>query len=139
MSEFTSEEIEGITKAIAQEPSKSKDIPLREPGSYGPISKVLFSAFEEEPKERDMTPLTEKEKSDWGHLKVDLEVVFGSTKIPLKELASLEEGCLLPLDQLGDEKVEIFANGKRIARGEIVALEDHFGVQITSFEDKAKS
>ena len=138
MSEFTSEEIEGITKAIAQEPAKSKEIPLREPGSYGPISKVLFSSLEGEEKGREMTPLTEKEKSDWAHLKVDLEVVYGTTKIPLGELASLEEGCLLPLDQLEEEKVEIYANGKRIARGEIVALEDHFGVQITSFEEKAK-
>ena len=99
------------------------------------IAKVEFSQVAERTEVQRPAPLTDQEKSKWADLKVDLEVVYGRAKIPLRELATLEQGSLLPLDQLADEKVEIFANGKRVAYGEVVLADGHFGVQITSFEE----
>lgn len=133
MSEFSSEEIEGIIKAMSQEPpSEEKKIPLRPPGSYGSISRIAFTPVEGE-KPRPLPELTDKERSDFESLKAHIEVVYGRTKLSLKELAALEEGSLLPLDDLCDDLVDILINGKKIGRGEIVAVDGQFGVKIVSF------
>lgn len=108
------------------------------PSTKERVSKIEFSPVSEEMESRRLTPLTDQEKAKWADLKVDLEVVYGRAKIPLRELARLAKGSLLPLDQFADEKVEIYANGKRIGFGEVVLADGHFGVQITAFEENVK-
>lgn len=137
MSEFTVDEIEGIVKALSQAPpSPEEKIPLLPPGSYGPPTKVAFTPIEGE-RPRPLSSLTEKELSSLGLLKAKIEVVFGQAKLTLKEVAALEEGSLLPLNELCDDLVDIYANDERFARGEIVAVDGHFGVKIVSFLQKA--
>ena len=135
MSEFTPDELEGIVKAMSQkkltEEEKSK-VPLRPAGSYGKITKVAFSPLLGETP-RPMAELSGKELSELEDLKAHIEVVFGSTTLSLKELAGLETGSLLPLEDLCDDLVDIYANGLKVARGEVVAVENHFGVKIVSF------
>src|SRR5262249_6951823 len=127
--------IEGIVKAMSQklptEEEKAK-VPLRPAGSYGKISKVSFSPIMGETP-RPLAELTSKETGAWHDLKVPIEVVFGKTRLTLKELTALEIGSLLPLDELCDDLVDIYASGARIARGEIVAVDGQFGVKIISF------
>ncbi|MCC5832304.1 MAG: FliM/FliN family flagellar motor switch protein [Chlamydiales bacterium] len=134
MSEFTPDEIEGIVKAISQEPSEEEGgkIPVLPPGSYGPISKVAFTPISGE-KPRPLSLLSEKERSSFEHLKAHVEVVFGKTKLTLKELAALEEGSLLPLDELCDDLVDIYVNHIKIGRGEVVTVDGRYGVKIISF------
>lgn len=133
MSEFTVDEIEGIVKALSQEtPSPEEKIPFLPPGSYGPPTKVAFAPIEGE-RPRPLNSLTEKEISSLGSLKATIEVIFGQTKLSLNELAALEQGSLLPLNDLCDDLVDIYANGERIARGEVVAVDGRFGVKIVSF------
>jgi len=135
MSEFTPDEIEGIVKAMSQEAPSEEKIPLLPPGSYGTVSKVAFTPIEGE-KPRPLSELTEKELSDFETLKAHIEVVFGKTKLTLKELAALEEGSLLPLDDLCDDLVDIYVNGTKIGRGEVVAVDGQFGVKIICFAQK---
>lgn len=134
MSEFTPEEIEGIVKALSQEPPREEGgkIPLLPPGSYGSISKVAFSPIEGE-KPRSLSDLTNRAINDFENLKAQVEVVFGKTKLTLKELAALEEGSLLILDDLCDDLVDIYVNGIKVGRGEIVAVDGQFGIKIVSF------
>lgn len=135
MSEFTPDEIEGIVKAMSQKPpteEEAQKIPLRPPGSYGKASKVAFSPIEGE-KPRPLSELTEREYTNFENLKAHVEVVFGKTKLTLKELASLEEGALLPLDELCDDLVDIYVNGTKVGRGEVVTVDGRFGVKIISF------
>ena len=135
MSEFTPDEIEGIVKAMSpkklSEEEKSK-VPLRPPGSYGKITKVAFSPLLGETP-RPLAELSGKELSALEDLKAHIEVVFGSTTLTLKELAGLEKGTLLPFNELCDDLVDIFVNGSKIGRGEIVAVDNRFGVKIVSF------
>jgi flagellar motor switch protein FliN/FliY len=135
MSEFTPEEIEGIVKAMSQasEIETPPQIPLRPLGTFTTLSKLTFAPFDEE-KPRPLLELTEKEIGKWKDLKITLDVLFASSKITLGDLASLEEGHLITFEQLAEEPVDIYVNGKRIARGEIILADGNFGVKILSFE-----
>lgn len=59
-----------------------------------------------------------------------VEVVVGSTVITLGELLHLDTGSVVELEQNVEAPVDIKVNGKLIAKGEIVIIEDKFGVRI---------
>ena len=59
-----------------------------------------------------------------------MEVVVGSTVITLGELLHLDTGSVVELEQNVEAPVDIKVNGKLIAKGEIVIIEDKFGVRI---------
>ena len=60
----------------------------------------------------------------------------------IKDILALGNGSLIELDRLAEEPVEILVNGKRIAYGEVVVVDENFGVRITSIvsgEDRIKT
>lgn len=63
---------------------------------------------------------------------LEISVVLGRTKKSIKEILSLGTGSLVELDKLAEEPVEILVNGKRVAYGEVVVVDENFGVRITS-------
>lgn len=56
---------------------------------------------------------------------------LGRTKMLVKEILKLGVGSVVELDKLTGEPVDILVNGKVIARGEVVAIDENFGVRIT--------
>jgi flagellar motor switch protein FliN len=135
MNEFTPDELESIVHAMSQKKLSDEErakIPLRPPGSYKKIAKIGLSPLIGE-QLRPLDGLTDKEMGELENLKAQVEVVFGKTTLTLKELAALKTGTLLPLNELCDELVEIYVNGMRIGRGEIVSIDGKFGVKIISF------
>jgi flagellar motor switch protein FliN/FliY len=62
---------------------------------------------------------------------VSLTVELGGCKLPMGEVLQLGPGSVVQLEKLASEPVELLVNGKLIARGEVVVLEDRFGVKIT--------
>ncbi len=62
---------------------------------------------------------------------LELSVILGSKNIELNNLLDINSGTLIELNKLVDEKVEIYVNGKLLAQGEIVAIDENFGVRIT--------
>lgn len=58
--------------------------------------------------------------------------VIGSTKMTLKELLSLEKGSIVELDTLENQEIELYVNGKKFAHGQVVTVDQNFGVRITS-------
>lgn len=65
---------------------------------------------------------------------VELEVVVGSKKITISELYKLKIGSTLALNQRLNEPVVLMLNGSPIARGELVAVDDSFGIRITDID-----
>ena len=61
---------------------------------------------------------------------IKLEAVVGSVVVKLSDIEKLSLGSLLPLDTLAGEEITIRANGKDIAKGEIVVINEHYGVKI---------
>ncbi|MCK7521020.1 MAG: flagellar motor switch protein FliN [Ignavibacteriales bacterium] len=65
-------------------------------------------------------------------VKLKLTVELGRTEIPIKKVLELTRGSVIELDKAAGEPVELYANGKLIAKGEVVVIEDNFGLRITS-------
>ena len=63
---------------------------------------------------------------------LEISVVLGRTKKSIKEILNLGTGSLIELDKLAEEPVEILVNGKKVAYGEVVVVDENFGVRITS-------
>ncbi|MEW6423415.1 MAG: flagellar motor switch phosphatase FliY [Bacillota bacterium] len=66
------------------------------------------------------------------NIPLKISVILGRTKRPIKEVLSLTPGAIVELSSQVDEPVEILVNGTLIARGEVVAVNENFGVRITS-------
>ncbi|MDR5586545.1 MULTISPECIES: flagellar motor switch phosphatase FliY [Clostridium] len=69
---------------------------------------------------------------------LDISVVLGRTKKSIKDILNLSTGSLVELDKLAEEPVEILVNGKKIAYGEVVVVDENFGVRITSIVSNAE-
>jgi len=62
-------------------------------------------------------------------LKVTVEL--GRTQKQIKEILELSQGSIIELDKLAGEPVDILVNNKLIARGEVVVIDENFGVRVT--------
>ncbi len=69
---------------------------------------------------------------------VTLSVELGKTKILINDLLQLGQGSVLELEKLAGEPMEILVNGKLIARGEVVVVNDKFGVRLTDIVSVAE-
>lgn len=63
---------------------------------------------------------------------LDISVVLGRTKKSIKDILNFSTGSLIELDKLAEEPVEVLVNGKTIALGEVVVVDENFGVRITN-------
>ncbi len=63
---------------------------------------------------------------------LEISVVLGKTKKNIRDILNLGTGSLIELDKLAEEPVEILVNGKKVAYGEVVVVDENFGVRITS-------
>ncbi|HOB86166.1 MAG TPA: FliM/FliN family flagellar motor switch protein [Bacillota bacterium] len=64
---------------------------------------------------------------------VTLSAELGKTQLKVRDLIKLEQGSLIKLDKLADESVVLLANEVPLAYGEVVVINDRFGVRITAF------
>ena len=62
---------------------------------------------------------------------VQLTVELGRTKIAIKNLLQLAQGSVVELDGLAGEPMDVFVNGCLIAQGEVVVVNDKFGIRLT--------
>ncbi len=62
---------------------------------------------------------------------VKLSVELGRTRITIKQLLELAQGSVVELDGLAGEPMDILINGYLIAQGEVVVLDDKYGIRIT--------
>ncbi len=73
---------------------------------------------------------------------VSVQVVLGSAMMPVSNLLKLGRGAVIPLDHRVGEPVDIIVNGRVIARGEIVVIEDdvsRLGVSLTEIAGPART
>ncbi len=67
---------------------------------------------------------------------VKLSVELGSCLMPMREVLQLAPGAVVQLDKLADTPVDIYVNQKLIARGQVVVVEDMFGIKLTELVGK---
>ncbi len=62
---------------------------------------------------------------------VQLTVELGRTKVPIKHILQLAQGSVVELDALAGEPMDVLVNGFLIAQGEVVVVNDKFGIRLT--------
>lgn len=63
-------------------------------------------------------------------VELDLKIELGRTQMYLEDVLKLRKGSVVPLDKLAGDPVDIYVNGRLIARGEILVLNDNFCVRV---------
>lgn len=91
---------------------------------------------EKEKKKEALAPEIQEKLKKFLDLPLLIEVVVGSTTLTLGEILNLGPGSVVELDNLVEEPVDIKVNGKLVAKGELVVVEEKFGVKITDIVEK---
>jgi flagellar motor switch protein FliN len=73
----------------------------------------------------------------WDHLQIDVHAEFAPTRIPLQQLKQMSEGLVVEVGDLLHNQIQLVANGKPLAQGELVIVGDKFGVLITQMNGPA--
>ena len=63
-------------------------------------------------------------------VELDLRIELGRTELLIEEVLKLREGSVVPLDKLAGDPVDILVNGRLVARGEVLVLNDNFCVRV---------
>ncbi len=71
-------------------------------------------------------------------VKVKITVQLGSSQLPMREVMELQPGSVIQLNQLANDPVGLYVNDKLIAFGEVVVVEDNFGIKITELVGAAR-
>ena len=88
---------------------------------------------ESEPK-KETPPTTEAENRNLDlvlDIPLKMSVELGRSKILVQDLLKLHRGSVMELDKLAGEPLEILVNGKVVARGEVVVVNEKFGIRLT--------
>ncbi|MBU1026430.1 MAG: flagellar motor switch protein FliN [Candidatus Margulisbacteria bacterium] len=67
-----------------------------------------------------------------GNIPVQATVELGQTELTLKEILELSEGSIIELNRLAGEPLDLKVGGQLIAQGEVVAVDDYYGLRITN-------
>jgi len=66
-----------------------------------------------------------------GEVEMDLRIELGRTLMRLDEVLQLRSGSVVALDKLAGDPVDVFVNGRLIARGEVLVMNDNFCIRVT--------
>ncbi|MBS4932007.1 MAG: flagellar motor switch protein FliN, partial [Clostridiales bacterium] len=93
-----------------------------------PVQPLNTVAFDMEPSQ-GVEQIENKELIMGVPLEVSVEI--GRTKKSVREILEFTKGSLVVLDKLAGEQVDLFVNGRCIAKGDVVVVDDNFGIRIT--------
>lgn len=69
---------------------------------------------------------------------MSVTVYVGSTKMAIRELLQLAQGSVIELDKLAGEPMDVMVNNKLVARGEVVVVNEKFGIRLTDVVSAAE-
>ena len=108
----------------------------QEPVHEAPIDvqNVEFQTLEASPaggdKERKMDLLLD--------LTLPVAIELGRTNLFIRDILELQRGSVVEFEKLASEPVDILINGKKMAEGEVVVIEKHFGIRITNLVEASE-
>lgn len=123
-------EIQDMSSNEQQQPEKTS-----QPDANGPnVQSVQFSSFDEIAAEQS-APNNLDMLLD---IPLQVTVELGRTKRMVKEILEMSQGSIVELDKLAGEPVDILINNKLIAVGEVVVIDENFGVRVTDILSTAE-
>lgn len=112
------------------------DTPVSEPEAVSPsrpsVADVSFPM---------LTPTVGGQKLEedvFSRIPVTVSVELGRCKVSLKDVFELSDGAIVELDRLVGEPLDLVVNGQVIAQGEVVAVDNNYGLRITSIKSAPK-
>jgi flagellar motor switch protein FliN/FliY len=134
------------------EPSRSSFAPAKPAGNIGDDVQFLLNQAEqaiasvEQPVDSDLAGLAPFELKDLAgapasgekatlellsDVDLDLRIELGRTQMFLEDVLKLKRGSVVTLNKLAGDPVDVFVNGRMVARGEVLVLNDNFCVRVT--------
>ncbi|HTY39298.1 MAG TPA: flagellar motor switch protein FliN [Bacteroidota bacterium] len=71
-------------------------------------------------------------------LTLPVSIELGRTNMFIRDILDLQRGSVVEFEKLASEPVDILINGKKMAEGEVVVIEKHFGIRITNLVDASE-
>lgn len=90
------------------------------------VKNVKFPEFGHEQKGEGI------EQRSLGNIPVKATVELGQTEMSLKDILELAEGSIIELNRLAGEPLDLKVGGQLVAQGEVVAVDDYYGLRITN-------
>ncbi|MEC2110449.1 flagellar motor switch phosphatase FliY [Bacillus stercoris] len=130
---------EPVTPEPRIEPNQQQPQPPKRQGTAKKaapvqVSPVEFSAFD--PNEAIQAPINNLDML--LDIPLSITVELGRTKRSVKEILELSAGSIIELDKLAGEPVDILVNQRIVAKGEVVVIEENFGVRVTDILSQAE-
>ncbi len=102
------------------------------PYNYVPVQDVNVQPVQFQPFNTAVNPITQQENMDLiMDVPLEVTVELGRTSKSIKEILEFAPGTIIELDKLAGEPINVLVNGKLVAKGEVVVIEESFGVRIT--------
>lgn len=90
------------------------------------VQPVQFQSFAQSP-----NPVTQQENIDLiMDVPLEVTVELGRTKKSIKEILEFSPGTIVELDKIAGEPIDVLVNGKMVAKGEVVVIEESFGIRV---------
>lgn len=115
------------TAATNVQPQQSQPEPQAQPAQDVNVAPAAFQPFS-----ADVNPLTQQENIDLiMDVPLQVTVELGRVSKSIKEILEFAPGTIVELNKIAGEAVDVLVNGKYVAKGEVVVIEENFGVRIT--------
>ncbi len=130
-SEISNEDLSAAEKADKENQTEKNNLQNQEESSNNQlitVRPVKFQEFEN----ITVNHAIKKNLDIMLDIPMHISVELGRTKSTIREVMELEKGSIVELNKIAGEQVEIFVNQKLVAKGEVIVIEDKFGVRVTS-------
>ena len=118
-----------MADTLAPSAPAPKDIPVVKPVEFGKFDRTEHTG---QPKNIDILM----------DVKLPVAIELGHTEMTIRDILNLSAGSVVELNKLAGEPVDLLVNNKTVARGEVVVVDENFGLRVTSLispEDRIKS
>lgn len=113
------------TDAAQPTENANQDTAAATPASFPPVTNT---AVAEQPKNIDFIL----------DIPMKVSIYVGSTKMAIRDLLQLAQGSVIELDKLAGEPMEVMVNNKLVAKGEVVVVNEKFGIRLTDVVSPAE-
>jgi flagellar motor switch protein FliN/FliY len=113
--------------AAAMAEQASVDTPTAEP-TPAPAAAAVFGELSSD---TNLPPETARNLELVMDIPVQMTVELGRTRMPIRNLLQLAQGSVVELNELAGEPLDVFVNDCLVAQGEVVVVNDKFGIRLT--------
>ncbi|WP_081040564.1 flagellar motor switch protein FliN [Candidatus Kryptobacter tengchongensis] len=105
-----------------------------QPLTHDEVKNAEFQSFESSTSEQNLQgeKLINSKLELLFDVMLPVSIELGRTTMLIKDILELDRGSIIELDKLASEPVDVIVNGKKIAEGEVVVIDKHFGIRITN-------